>query len=81
MGFEERKDNTAAAENRELKKNGSGYNDPTAYKAIKNADAIAESRARFHKMLEAIFALCEGYGFHLEEHITVKDKKTGKIWR
>lgn len=65
----------------DMKRNGSGYPDPTAYKAIKNIEAANDSKARFSKLLNAVFAMCDAYGFHLEEHIIVKDKKTGKIWR
>ena len=68
-------------EERDLKKNGEGYSDPTAYKAIKNVDDNNASYTRFRKLLDIIFALCEFAGFHLEERIVVKDKKTGKIWR
>ena len=77
MAFEEK----VKVEERELKRNGSGYSDPTAYKAIKNIDDAADSKARFYKLLDVIFVICNAYGFHLEERITVKDKKTGKIWR
>ena len=27
------------------------------------------------------FTICELSGFHIEERIIVKDKKTGRIWR
>lgn len=61
----------------ELKKNGDGYSDPTAYKAIKNM----EEEDRFHKLLDTIFSICELSGFHVEERIVIKDNKTGRIWR
>lgn len=64
--------------NRNLKKNVSGYQDLTAYKAIKNADADND---RFYKLLRAIFSICELSGFRLEERIVLKDEKTGKVWR
>lgn len=66
---------------RDFMRNGSGYSDPTAYRAIRNVDNANDSKARFRKLLDAVFTICDAYGFHLEEHITVKDKKTGKIWR
>lgn len=59
-------------------RNGSGYIDPTAGAAITNAD---EDYRRFRDLLTLIFKLCELSGFHLEGRITVKDDKTGKIWR
>ena len=63
---------------KDLKRNGSGYVDPTAYEAITN---IENEGDRFYKLLETIFNICELSGFHLEERIVVKDKKTGKVWR
>ena len=52
--------------------------DPTAKAGITKADSDYE---RFTKLLNLIFRLCELSGFHLEGRITVKDLKTGKIWR
>lgn len=67
-------------EERELKRNGEGYADPTAYQAIKNVENDSSFK-RFHALLEIIFRICTLAGFHLEERIVVKDIKTGKIWR
>lgn len=61
-----------------LCKNGSGYDDPTAYKAIRS---MQQDEARFRKLMDTIFNVCELSGFHLEGRIVVKDKKTGRIWR
>ena len=36
---------------------------------------------KFKKLLGTIFNLCELSGFHLEERIVVKNKRTGRIWR
>lgn len=66
----------------DLKKNGSGYIDLTAYNAIKNIDRVSsEDAERFRKLLDTIFNICELSGFHVEEHIILKDLKTGKVWR
>lgn len=62
----------------DIKKNGSGYYDPTAYKAIKKADL---ERERLMKLLDTIFTICEYAGFHVEGRIILKDRKTGRIWR
>lgn len=62
----------------EARRNGSGYIDPTAGAAITNAD---EEYERFRNLLTLIFKLCELSGFHLEGRITVKDDKTGRVWR
>ena len=62
----------------DVKKNASGYSDPTATEAITHAD---EAYDRFNKLLGIIFKLCEISGFHLESKIIVRDNKTGKILR
>lgn len=63
---------------RDLRKNASGYLDPTAYEAIKNSEP---EEVRFHKLLDTIFNICELSGFHLEGRIILKDNRTGRIWR
>lgn len=66
----------------EIKWNGSGYSDPTAYLAIRNTQRhISEDRKRFKKVLYAIFRLCDAAGFQVEGRIVLKDKRTGRIWR
>lgn len=67
------------ANNNDIRKNGSGYYDPTAYQAIQNIDASDDER--FRSLLNTIFAICELSDFHIEERIVIKDKRTGKIWR
>lgn len=62
----------------DLRKNQSGYSDPTAYKAIMNADKELD---RLNKVIHTIRCICELAGFQMEERIVLKDKKTGKIWR
>lgn len=49
-------------------KNKEGYSDPTAYEALRKID---EEDARFHRLLDTIFYLCELAGFRIE----------GRIWR
>lgn len=63
---------------RDLRKNGEGYPDPTAYEAIKNID---KEDKRFRKLLHTIFNICELSGFRIEGRIVLVDKKTGRIWR
>lgn len=63
---------------KDLRKNSEGYQDPTAYEAMKNLDKDDE---RFHKLLYTIFDICELAGFHLEERIVLRDEQTGKVWR
>ena len=79
-----------AIRDRELKKNGEGYEDPTAYEAIVNVEkhtpynrtkTYDSDRDRHFKLLGCIFRICELSGFTVEERIVLKDNKTGKIWR
>lgn len=68
----------------DLRKNAEGYSDPTAYIAIKNTEMSlinSDETERFHKLLDAIFNICELSDFHIEGRIVIKDKKTGRIWR
>jgi len=67
-----------ANDDRELKRNASGYFDPTAYEAIKNVESENE---RLQKLLTVIFSACDLAGFHVEERIVLKDRRTGKIYR
>lgn len=67
-----------AAEDKSLRRNASGYYDPTAYEAIKNVD---DETVRFQKLLNTIFYICDLAGFHVEERIVIRDNRTGKVWR
>lgn len=63
------------------RRNASGCLDLTAYEAIRNVDREADAEKRYKKLLSTIFYLCDLAGFHIEGRITIKDKKTGKVWR
>lgn len=63
------------------RRNASGYMDMTAYKAIEKADREADAEKRYKRLINTIFYICDLAGFHIEERIVIKDKKTGKIWR
>ena len=69
----------------DIRRNGSGCADPTAYKAIRNVTKEEKKKSssdqRFEDFLRTIFTICELSDFHIEERIVVKDKRTGKIWR
>ena len=60
--------------------NASGCKDPTAYEAVNKAEEDAEYE-RFHKLLGCIFRICEIAGFQIEEHLVIRDKRTGKLWK
>ena len=64
------------------RKNAEGYNDPTAYNAIKNVEQEQDKDdMRFHQLLNTLFSLCELADFHIEGRVVLKDKRTGKVWR
>ena len=62
----------------ELKRNGSGYKDPTAEKAIKNAMRHKERVLKVIKTLQSVAHLA---GFEIVGRIILRDKETGKEWR
>lgn len=65
--------------NKDIRKNASGYNDPTPFTAIKHIEK--ENDIRFYKLIHTIFHICELAGFEVEGRMTLRDKKTGKVWR
>lgn len=62
------------------KRNKSGYLDLTAYEGIKRADSKLE-RERLRKMLDILHSVCKENDFCIIEHVVLKDKRTGKVWR
>lgn len=65
-------------DDRELRKNCEGYSDPTAYAAIKSLD---RDKSNLNRLLRAINDICQLAGFEVYGRITLRDKKTGKVWR
>lgn len=67
---------------KDLSRNGSGYYDPTAYKAMKRVEAderkYGRDYERFYNLLNTIFYICELAGFHVEGRIVLTDKKNRK---
>lgn len=65
--------------------NGSGCKDLTAYNAIRNMNREErkkqEDEERLKKLIMTIFDICDLAGFHVEERIVLKDKRSGKIWK
>lgn len=69
---------------KDLLHNESGAVDPTAYLAIKKVDkekTYDEESKRFYKLLYTIFDICELSGFTLEGRISLRDRRTGKLWK
>ena len=64
------------------KYNRSGCKDMTAFYAIENVSREEkDDEKRVRELLKQIFRDTEKAGFHLENRLILKDKKTGKIWR
>lgn len=61
----------------DIRKNAEGYSDPTAYQVLKRE----QEEERFKRLMATIFYICENAGFHIEERIVIKDRRTGRIWR
>ena len=62
----------------ELKRNGSGYIDPTAEKALKN---VTLEEKRVSNIIKEIKTIAAEAGFEVAERIVLRDKKTGALWR
>lgn len=62
----------------EMKRNGSGYVDPTAYKAYKNMKKDREAVA--NKVAYAIYRVAHLAGFNVKS-ITLIDNTTGKTYK
>ena len=62
----------------ELKRNGSGYYDPTAYKAMKN---ITKEEKKVLKVIKTLQSVAHLAGFEIEGRIVLRDKETGEVWR
>ena len=67
-----------ATKQHDPRKNAEGYSDPTAYKAIKNVDAEQE---RFYKATDMMYEIAELYGFYVEEPISLRNKRSGRIYK
>ena len=79
MGYFNRK-HYEINEELELKRNGEGYPDPTAYEAVKRAEPDDYDRKRFLRVVGCVLRILELSGFHLEERLVLRDTRTGKIY-
>jgi len=64
--------------NDELKRNGSGYYDPTAEQALK---PIVAKERKVSQVIKTIQAVAHLAGFEIEGRITLIDKETGEVWK
>lgn len=60
--------------------NGSGYADPTAYTAIKNAEH-SQSVENVNRLIKEIKTLISDNGFVLLNRIELKDKNSGMVFK
>lgn len=63
----------------DMKRNGSGYIDPTAYQAIKNEDKSRRILAK--KCILTIQNVAHLAGFDIDGRIRLKDHKSGEIYK
>jgi len=64
--------------NSDPRKNSEGYPDPTAYEAIRQADALQQEVNRLIGVLKYII---DKSGFELLNRIEIRDKRTGGVFR
>lgn len=62
-----------------IRYNGSGYYDPTAYKAIKNIREDKENKAK--KVIKTIQNVCHLAGFEIVGRVTLRDVDTGEVFK
>lgn len=62
----------------DLKYNGSGYLDPTAYEAIMS---IEEEEIAKKRLIKTIRYICELAGFEIENRIILRNVKSDRYWK
>ena len=72
-------DNDRVGDDETLYKNQEGYRDPTAGKAM--AQINADIADRNHKLNQVFRDIAEIAGFEIVGRVTLKHKKSGKIFR
>lgn len=63
---------------RDLRRNASGYSDPTAYEVMKNE---SKEEVRVRRLLRIILEICAIAGFKVDSRIVLIDKVNGRVWR
>jgi hypothetical protein len=62
----------------DYKRNGSGYIDTTAYKAIKS---VSDEERKVSDLVKTLRSVAQLAGFEIEGRITLINKKSGREWR
>lgn len=65
-------------EYKDVKYNGSGVYDPTAYEAICHLES---EKKKISNLIRHVKELCREEGYEIEGRIILKNKKTGRTWR
>ena len=60
------------------KRNESGCMDLTAYQAITNID---NEQKRFKQLIRTIVSICDLAGFEIQGKITLKNRRSGRLWK
>ena len=60
------------------KRNESGCMDLTAYQAITNID---NEQKRFKQLIRTIVYICDLAGFETQGKITLKNRRSGRLWK
>lgn len=63
---------------KDVKYNGSGIYDPTAFEAICKVDSEAK---KVNNLVKRIQDMCHEEGYVIEGRIVLRNKKTGRRWR
>lgn len=61
----------------DIKRNGSGCTDPTAYHAITNLDG---EDAKADELFTTLIHMCRLAGFNIVGNVILENKKSGRTW-
>lgn len=62
----------------DMRRNGSGYSDPTAYEAYKN---IRNKDYEAHKVIKTLQNVAHLAGFEIVGRVTIRDVRTGETYK
>lgn len=61
--------------------NGEGYSDPALGYTLSRSKPDKDEDVQFKKLIKTIVTVCDLAGFKVEGRISLKNKKSGRIWR
>lgn len=62
-------------------RNGEGYRDPTAEKAIRRADKEREEQRQVKWLLKTLYGIAEVFDYEIVGKIVLRKKKRKDMWR